>query len=274
MSPRLGAVYSVDARTTVHAGYASYFNPPRVEFVGPETIAKFTDTTAQPEVQESSPVQPERMHYFDAGVTHRPAPPVSLGLDAYAKYAQDLNDFGQFGETLVYSPFNWTQARIYGIEFTAQYKENNLSAYFNAAVSWAQAQGISSGQFNFGRDELDYINSHWVYLDHDQRLTSSAGVAYRWRQFQFLADALFGSGMRSTPPGGAPNSDHLPAYLQVNVGVGWDFQTRWLGKIETRFSIVNLFDRSYEIRDGTGVGVGAPQFGPRRSFYAAIAVSF
>jgi len=80
--------------------------------------------------------------------------------------------------------------------------------------------------------------------------------------------------MRSTPPGGTPNSDHLPAYLQVNVGVGWDFQTRWLGKIETRFSIVNLFDRIYEIRDGTGVGVGAPQFGPRRSFYAAIAVSF
>jgi outer membrane receptor protein involved in Fe transport len=109
------------------------------------------------------------MRYFDAGITRRLSPDLNLGLDAYAKYAKDLNDFGQFGQALVYSPFNWTQARIYGIEFTAQYRKASLSAYFNAAVSWARGQGISSGQFNFGRDELDYINSHWVYLDHDQR---------------------------------------------------------------------------------------------------------
>jgi outer membrane receptor protein involved in Fe transport len=80
--------------------------------------------------------------------------------------------------------------------------------------------------------------------------------------------------MRSTPDGGPPNSDHLPAYLQVNVGIGRDFPTSWMGKVEVRLSIVNLFDRVYEIRDGTGVGVGAPQFGPRRSFYGAIAATF
>ena len=273
LSPRLGVVYNWDARTTLHAAYASYFNPPRPEFVGPDTIAKFANTTAQPQVQESSPVVPERMRYFDAGMTRRLSPDLNLGLDAYAKYAQDLNDYGQFGQALVYSPFNWTQARIYGIEFTAQYRKGSLSAYFNAAVSWAQGQGISSGQFNFSQEELDYINSHWVYLDHDQRLTSSAGISYQWREIRFLADAIFGSGMRSTPEGGTPNSDHLPAYLQVNVGIGRDFPTR-LGKIEVRFSIVNLFDSVYEIRDGTGVGVGAPQFGPRRSFYGAIAATF
>jgi len=273
LSPRLGVVYNWDARTTLHAAYAGYFNPPKPEFVGPDTIAKFANTTAQPEVQESSPVVPERMRYFDAGVTRRLSPDLNLGLDAYAKYAQDLNDYGQFGQALVYSPFNWTQARIYGIEFTAQYRKGSLSAYFNAAVSWAQGQGISSGQFNFSREELDYINNHWVYLDHDQRLTSSAGISYQWREIRFLADAIFGSGMRSTPEGGTPNSSHLPAYWQVNVGIGRDFPTS-LGKIELRFSVVNLLDRVYEIRDGTGVGVGAPQFGPRRSFYAAIAATF
>ncbi len=129
-------------------------------------------------------------------------------------------------------------------------------------------------QFNFGQNELDYINSHWVYMDHDQRLTSSAGVAYTWSKIQFLADAFFGSGMRSTTDGGTPNSDHLPAYVQVNVGVATEFPTQWLGKLGLRLSIINLFDKSYEIRDGTGVGVGAPQFGPRRSLYGTISATF
>jgi outer membrane receptor protein involved in Fe transport len=37
-----------------------------------------------------------------------------------------------------------------------------------------------------------------------------------------------------------------------------------------RFDIVNLFDSIYEIRDGSGIGVFAPQFGPRRGFYFGI----
>ena len=273
-SPRLGAVFQWTPSTALHAGYARYFNPPRLELVGPDTISKFANTTNQPEVQQSSPVVPERIHYIDAGVTHRFTPAFNLGLDAYAKYAKDLNDFGQFGQALVYSPFNWSQARIYGIELTAHYQKNKFSCYMSAAVSWARAKGIASGEFNFGREELDYINNNWVYVDHDQRLTSSAGVAYRLGAVHLLADAIFGSGMRSTPDGGTPNSDHLPGYVQVNLGVQREFATRWLGKLDTRLSLLNVFDRVYEIRDGTGVGVGAPQFGPRRSLYATVAASF
>src|SRR5438045_8481863 len=176
-------------------------------------------------------------------------------------------DFGQFGQALVYSPFNWTQSKIYGIEFTAQYRKDNLSAYFNAAVAWARAKGIASGQYNFGQDELDYIDEHWVYMDHDQRLTSLAGVAYTWSNILFLADAFFGSGMRSTPVGGTPNSDHLPASVEVNVVVGREIQASWRGKLGVRLSIVNLFDRAYEIRDGTGVDLRATGLRPRRSVF-------
>src|SRR5206468_3220086 len=89
-----------------------------------------------------------------------------------------------------------------------------------------------------------------------------------WSNILFLADAFFGSGMRSTPVGGTPNSDHLPAYLQVNVGVAREIQASWRGKLGVRLSIVNLFDRSYEIRDGTGVGVGAPQLAYLRDVLA------
>ncbi len=41
-----------------------------------------------------------------------------------------------------------------------------------------------------------------------------------------------------------------------------------------RFDVINAFDEQYEIRDGTGIGVGAPQWGPRRGFFAGISKSF
>jgi outer membrane receptor protein involved in Fe transport len=62
--------------------------------------------------------------------------------------------------------------------------------------------------------------------------------------------------------------------LQVNVGASRPFVAPGIGKIVARLTIVNVFDQSYELRDGTGVGVGAPQFGPRRAFYAAVEKPF
>jgi outer membrane receptor protein involved in Fe transport len=38
--------------------------------------------------------------------------------------------------------------------------------------------------------------------------------------------------------------------------------------------VINVFDKVYEIRDGTGVGVGAPEFGPRRGFFVGLTKSF
>jgi len=41
-----------------------------------------------------------------------------------------------------------------------------------------------------------------------------------------------------------------------------------------RFDIMNLWDERYEIRSGTGLGVFAPQFGPRRAFYGGLQKEF
>jgi hypothetical protein len=57
----------------------------------------------------------------------------------------------------------------------------------------------------------------------------------------------------------------------VNFGVSRDFT--WSPELKPgtlRFDIVNLFDKIYELRDGSGIGVFAPQFGARRGFYAGI----
>ena len=46
------------------------------------------------------------------------------------------------------------------------------------------------------------------------------------------------------------------------------------GKLHTQLAVINALDRSYELRDGSGIGVGAPQFGPRRGVYLTVSKDF
>ncbi len=84
---------------------------------------------------------------------------------------------------------------------------------------------------------------------------------------------IYGSGLRTdgtlSDGSNCPNCGHVPAYTQVNLGISHEFKDAgWNAKpLTVRFDVVNLFDTIYEIRDGSGIGVFAPQFGPRRGFY-------
>jgi outer membrane receptor protein involved in Fe transport len=60
----------------------------------------------------------------------------------------------------------------------------------------------------------------------------------------------------------------------VNLSIVQPVMTGIYKGLELRFDIINLFDQVYEIRNGTGVGVGAPQFGPRRTILAGITQRF
>ena len=63
----------------------------------------------------------------------------------------------------------------------------------------------------------------------------------------------------------------MPSYTQVNLGCRTISTGVAPNKPTTlRFDVVNLFDTIYQIRDGSGIGVFAPQFGPRRGFYFGI----
>ncbi|QHE92612.1 TonB-dependent receptor [Pandoraea fibrosis] len=270
LSPRLGLTYDLTSSTRVHAGYARYFTPPATEKIDTTSVAKFLNTTNALPSDANTSVRAERSDYFDLGISHQLTSSITLGLDAYYRNVRHLQDEGQFGNALIYSTFNYDKGRIYGLEGTVNYRQGNLGAYLNVAVSRAMGQGIETGQFNFDPDELAYITNHWVHLDHDQQITASAGVSYQWGQTLLSADALFGSGLRS----GFANSEHLPAYYQVNLGIGQKINVPGLGRFDAKLSVINLFDRVYELRDGTGIGVGAPQFGPRRTFYLAMSKPF
>ena len=66
---------------------------------------------------------------------------------------------------------------------------------------------------------------------------------------------------------------HLPYYEQVNAGCSHVFHLTGAGTLTARFDIVNVFNREYQIRNGTGVGVGAPQYGPRVGYFVGLSKS-
>ena len=270
LGPRLGVTYDWSSRTRLHAGYARYFTPPPTEKFDTTTVDKFLGTTNALPSDANTAVRSERSNYFDVGVSHQLTPSLTLGLDAYYRDVKHLQDEGQFGNALLYSAFNYNRGRIYGIEGSANYRQGNFGAYMNVAISRALGKGIETGQFNFDADELAYINNHWVHLDHDQYLTASGGVSYLQAGTTWTGSMLFGSGLRN----GFANTEHLSAYWQVNVGAAHDFDLPAVGKLKTRLSVLNVFDRSYQLRDGTGIGVGAPQFAPRRTFLLSVSKPF
>lgn len=270
LSPRLGTVYKLFADTTLHAGYARYFTPPPTELVSPQSVALFQGTSNQAPGTGNSNVLPERSSYFDIGATHRLTPELNLGIDGYYRKVRNLLDEGQFGQALIFTPFNYDRAKIYGVELTANYKKGNFTAYANYARAYAKATNIVSAQYNFDPAELAYIASNYVYVDHDQRNTGSAGASYRWQGTLYSVSAIYGSGLRA----GFANTDKLSPYTRVDLGAVRDFDMTTLGKFQGRLTIINAFDKVYEIRDGSGIGVGAPQFGPRRAFYAGLSKIF
>lgn len=269
-SPRIGFVYKTSTGTTLHAGYARYFTPPADELISPTDIALFQGTTNQLPTNANTNVRSERSHYYDIGVTQQVGGAWTFGLDAYYRRVRNLMDEGQFGAALVYSPFNYNYGRVHGVEFTANYARGNLNGYFNLSTSRAMGKEIVTGQYNFGQDELDYIASHWVHLDHDQRLTGSGGISYNWRGTKFGMDFLYGSGLRS----GFANSEHMPGYWQLNLSVARTFDLPEIGKITARLAVINAADTSYQLRDGSGIGVGAPQWGPRAGAYLGLSKAF
>jgi outer membrane receptor protein involved in Fe transport len=270
LSPRANLTLQATRSTTLHAGYSKYFTPPSFEAVSERDVAATNDTTSQFAVERDDPVRAERGDYFDAGATQQIGSDFKTGLDGYYKEAENQIDSGQFGAAIIETEFNYAKGNVYGLEWTNGYDHGGFSAYGNLALSRAEGTDIDSQQFQFDPTELAYIKNHWIYLDHNQAVTASAGVSYTWEKTKLYADFLYGNGLRA----GFANEQKLPPYYPLNLGVEQTIHLTRNEDVKLRFDIVNILDQVYELRTGTGVGVGAPQYGPRRAFYGGVSFDF
>ncbi len=275
LSPRINLVWTPKlfdfGMTTIHGGYARYFTPPPYELIATNTQSKFAGTSFDIAGQNDLPYA-QRDNYYDLGVEQKLGARVTIGIDAYERVARNLLDEGQFGAPIILTPFNYRYGRNKGTEFTFNYDGGSLTAYANLAISSAQGMDLVSSQFNFSPAELAYISDHFIYVDHNQTTSASSGVTYKIGDTHLSLDALYGSGLRSDGSNGIPNGAHLPAYVQVNMSISQHLT--WMGGVDARLDVINAFDREYEIRDGSGVGVGAPQWGPRRGLFVGLSKDF
>jgi len=278
LSPRVNFVWQAAENTTVHAGYSRFFSPPPFELVGSTTVQKFLNTTFQPAVTQDDPVKAERSNYYDVGVQQSVTKALTVGVDSYYKQAIHLIDEGQFGAPIILTPFNYRYGQVYGVEFTGNYTAGHFQTYGNVAFQRAIGKDFESSQFNFSPDDLAYVASHYIHLDHEQEMTMSGGAAYAWHGTRVSGDLLVGSGLRASldlPNGTSiPNGAHLPYYRQVNLGASHAFDGEGIQGLALRLDVINAFDQKYQIRNGTGVGVGAPQYGARRGYFIGVTQAF
>jgi outer membrane receptor protein involved in Fe transport len=115
-------------------------------------------------------------------------------------------------------------------------------------------------------DELAYAANNWINVDHEQALTISTGGSYLLSGTRLTGDLIFESGLRN----GFDNTTSLPSYTVLNLGASRKMSLDGIGPIEARLVVNNVLDKVYEIRDGSGIGVFAPQYGPRLGMFIGL----
>ena len=189
-SPRFSLTWKPFETTTFHAGYARTFTPPEQVLAAPTNLALVQGTTEQPSVPLEGPVRAERADVYDVGVVQQVLPGLEVGIDGYYKRATNLIDDGQFGQAFVLTAFNYAQGENIGVELSAKYKSGSFQAYANLALARQKATNPISNQFLFdnstpladlgGLTEFQYLQTHWVFTDHTQIWTGSAGISYQF----------------------------------------------------------------------------------------------
>ena len=138
----------------------------------------------------------ERADIYDVGVVQQVLPGLEVGIDGYYKRAKNLIDDGQFGQAFVLTAFNYAKGENVGVELSAKYKRDSFQAYANLAWARQLATITVSNQFLFdnstplpdlgGLTEFQYLLTHWVFTDHSQFWTGSAGFAYQFQSNWFF----------------------------------------------------------------------------------------
>ena len=277
LSPRVNVVWEPTPEITLRAGYARYFVPAPLNQVGNGSLVTRLGTTAAPEVLTNDPVRAERSDNIDIGLTVKPIDGFTLGFAGYYKWAENYLDKGQFGAPIFQTAFNYSNAQVRGFEVFANYDKGPWSLYGNVAWSQVNAININSAQFNFEQAELAYIASNWIFADHNQSWTGSAGAAYIFNMdsdyaTRVSADVLYGNGLRTSLV--TPNDTALPSYATLNLSVTQKLPISASKGTQVRFDAINITDGTYLLRDGAGVGVGSPQYGMRRSFFVTLSQKF
>ena len=269
-SPTINFVYKPRYDTTIHAGFARNFQIPNFQGISPG-IAALNHTTGGvgPGIPLNTNLDAETDYTWDVGYIHQFTPHLVLSQDSYFRIDRHYIDEGQFGFVPIDAPFNYVRGYGAGLENSITYNLPNFSLRVSQYVAREEVRGVATGQYNFPPlAQLQYIDQHYIVLDHTPLVGASGGAAYKWKTWQFTFDGLFSSGLR----GGFANRTQLPKVWQFNLSAAKSLDVPLLGHIENRVILLNVFDRINLIRPSTGIGVFQSAYGPRVTVYDALTI--
>jgi hypothetical protein len=187
-----------DPATTLWVYYGRQFIPTNIEDLRAITSA------AQGGVV-SAPTLPERDDFFEVGLTHRFPAGVVVKLSGYHKRSSPGTDDTQVPGTAITTDVNIEQIRVTGIEGVLEVRPAGpVSGFLNVALAHAYGYGAVTGGFFSATPPGQPFD-----LDHDQRLSATAGLTYGARGLLLTATGIYGSGLNG---GLVPNSPNLPNY--------------------------------------------------------------
>jgi hypothetical protein len=261
-----------DPATTLWVYYGRQFIPTNIEDLRAITSASQGGVV-------SSPTLPERDDFYEVGITHRFPVGVVLKLTGYHKKSSPGTDDTQVPGTAITTDVNIEQIRVTGIEGVLEVRPAGpFSGFLNVAIAHAYGYGAVTGGFFAATPPGQTFD-----LDHDQRLSATAGLTYGAKGLLVTATGIYGSGLNG---GLIPNSPNLPNYdptlpntgplgtglfdfnsafhvkptFTVNATAGYTFL---LGNVEVRpqFFADNLFDLRYSLKGAffAGAQVGKPR---------------
>jgi outer membrane receptor protein involved in Fe transport len=269
-SPTINFIWKARPDTTIHAGFARNFQVPNFQNLS-SGITKLSGTTGGvgPGIPLGTSLYAETDYTWDVGYCHQIAPNLVMTQDSYFRIDRHYLDEGQFGFVPLDAPFNYVRGYGAGLENSLTYTLPQLTLRGTVFVAREEVRGVASGQYNFSPlAQLEYIDKHYIVLDHTPLVGASWGAAYRWRRYNFTFDGLYSSGLR----GGFANTTQLPNVWQFNASGARDFDLPRIGTVTDRIVLINLFDRTNLIRPATGIGVFQSAYGPRFAVYDALTI--
>jgi len=266
-SPTINLVYQPWLDTTLHGGFARYFQVPSFQGISPGAPQAFAGTTG---LAGSGTVTPETEddYEWDVGVVHQVMKHMTISEDAFYEYNKHYLDTGQFGDVPIFAPFNYKHGYIWGTETAVSYNTGNLSMHASTTIGRNLQKGVATGQFNFDPDELGYINRHYIVLDHQPLYGASGGITYNWKPYVFSISTIYSSGLR----GDFADLESLPNVIQIDLSGQRTFEVPHIGEVIDRITLLNVADRTNLIRPAEGIGIFQSAYGPRLTVYDALTV--
>jgi hypothetical protein len=269
IDPTINLIYEPGRFTTIHAGFARYMQIPSFQGISPTTPMAFENTTAAGPPGNPTP-NTENDYEWDIGAVFRLGRHFTFSQDNFYEITDRYLDTGQFSDVPIFAPFNYGGGYIWGSEFALTYRGGPVAAYLNLTLGQNWQKGVTTGQFNFDPDELIFIDTHSIPLDHQPLVGISSGVTVNVRPYLLSVDLTYSSGL----VGGFADQEQLPQVVQVNAAVERSFHVPGIGKIVNRIAILNLLDRTNLIRPSEGIGIFQSAYGPRFTVLDSLTLPF